>query len=187
MVEDVVVTGWFKQNEFYGRINKIISEIDFYNLCTTNMFNSYYKTFEKYKAKYIAINEVVDAFSIIKGITHSKEKLLKKCKSTTVDDSAHTKIEIFKTNKMDKYNNTISNAKILLCKDDLYQYIKDNSSVNFGTFVTFEEKIVELKRKKDIEDSLKRKHSKWDCYYYDGKQCINSYSCYYGENCTRAA
>ena len=189
VVEDIVVSGWFKTNDYNGRINEIIDKIKFQNLNISNMltmFNSYYTVIKEYKAKYYSINDVLDAFSMIKGITHSKEKLLRKCKWTIVDESIYNKIDLYKTDKMDKYNNSVANAKILLCRDDLFQFIKDNSNIKFKRFKTFEDTIVELKRKKDIKDAVKKKHNKWDCYYYDGNLCINSYCSYYGKNCTRA-
>lgn len=189
VVEDIVVSGWFKIDDYYGRINEIIEKINFNKLDFSNMFtvfNTYYKIIEEYKAKYIDISNVLDAFSIVKGITHNKEKLMRKCKWTTVDETIKTKIDVYKTDKMNKYNNLVSNAKILLCEDDLFQYIKDNSHIKFKSFKIFEDTIIQLKRKKDIEDLMKRKHNKWDCCYYDGKICINSYSGYYGKSCTRA-
>lgn len=190
IVENIVFTGWFKKEKYFGRINNIISAMNFKNLKKDNMyslFNSYYQIITRYKSNYISVKDVCDAFSQIKGFPKQKEHILKWCVHTTVDENAYNKLDIYKRNKMDKYNNNILNEKIMVCKDDLYQFISEKTKVNFKNFDEFYNKINFLKRRKSINDSLKRTHNKWDCMFFDGRICINSKCDNYEKPCHKAS
>ena len=191
VVENITVSGWFNIKDIFGRLKNIINETNFNKMHKENMyelFNAYYSVIKKYQANYVSIDDVINI--IIKQIknppSHRKKFILNNCMHIRVNKNIYKKVDILKTNKLNKYNNTIENEKIMIDNDELYRMVVEKLHMKFRDYDDFNRKIMFLKRENEVDRTIQKKKDKWDCCFFDGEICINLRCNNYEKDCFNA-
>ena len=185
IVSDIVFTGWLDINNQSSRTKEVIENLN-YKKINGSTFYVFYKEFSKqlknYKGSYISLEDAIN-FLNIKNIYTKKDiklKLMILCTNIKIDKTISKNIELFKTDRIDKYTRKEKYNYVLICLDEFYSFVEKNCNSSILNYNTLINSLKNYYKQNKFNVSTKQSLS-LECIYYNGYSCENYSNL--GRNC----
>lgn len=189
VVQDIVYTGWFDYSNYTGRIVDILKEINFNNIPKNNVYEFYkyiHTKIIKYHSSYLLNSNVKELFNNynLNEDRYNFNDLKNKCEIIKIDENTLNKFDWMKRNKLEKYNKSYANSNLMICKDEIFNYISNNYlGKGFKDYKDFIRQIESTKKRENAKES--KKSEAYVCFWQVNGMCSNYKSSKYGKICRK--